>query len=199
MLQSVHSTAGRILKAKDQILVKKEWTANWWNEKDNLWLTLSSNEEGPLAWPLLILVKARSLWLNLNLAGWRTVGESIVRQRWLIGSKLLDSGPVQINKISNVYGSSKWRYCTRKRSKWCSIDCNLGFKALKDPLMFLFMGMHLDTGGCTWSYDERNEHINRLLELKVFRAVCAVDYTNVYCPISLWWTLSHQLINFFTQ
>lgn len=29
MLQGVHSTAGRILKAKDRIMIKKEGTANW--------------------------------------------------------------------------------------------------------------------------------------------------------------------------
>lgn len=29
MFQGAHSTAGRILKAKDRIMIKKEGTANW--------------------------------------------------------------------------------------------------------------------------------------------------------------------------
>lgn len=44
---------------------------------------------------------------ELKLSRMRTIGESAVRQGWLIASKLRDSGPVQISKASNVYGSSK--------------------------------------------------------------------------------------------
>lgn len=47
-----------------------------------------------------------------------------------------------------------------------------GLKALKGPLMFLFMAMHLETGNFNLSQSlrthEENGHTNRLLEPKVF-------------------------------